>query len=54
MTVHELIAALQEMPQDVPVVYGVGEIEACKVNDEFPFGDSASPNCKFGTVVELE
>ena len=54
MTVHELITVLQDMPQDVPVVYGIGEIEICKVNDEFPFGDSANPKCVFGTVVELE
>ena len=57
MKVSELIAILSWMPKDYDVVVGnVGNerITRCFVNDEFYDGDSANPDCKIISVVELE
>lgn len=54
MTVNELITKLQSMPQDMLVFDDSGfEVDDVKINDEFYNCDSARPDAKPITVVQL-
>lgn len=53
MTVRELIEELQKFPNDLPVMVDYSEVEKVYLNEEHYFGDSADPNCKVGSAVEI-
>ncbi len=54
MKVADLISILYWMPGDYDVVIGNERVSKCFINDEFYDGDSANPDCKIISVVELE
>lgn len=53
MTVRELIEELQRLPDDLPVMVGCSEAEKVYLNKEHYFGDSANPDCRVGSAVEI-
>lgn len=53
MTVKELIMVLQSLPEDLPVMVNYSDIDEVYINDEHYFGDSANPNCRVGSAVEI-
>lgn len=55
MTVKELIEALQNMPQDLPVIDMGEPVEGCHLVHDYPVGDPCKPGgCPEIDVVYLD
>ena len=54
ITVKELIEALEQYPEDTPVILGYNYIQDIHFEDDFYFGDSSNPSQAFGPAVIIE